>query len=273
MTRKHYGLLGIGLLTGFLMSPLVKVAADQGFYVIDSSARPGMLMSVSDTDPNVAVPATTDNAKSLVGVLGDEPTSFDIQDGQQNILTGGIRNTLVTTINGDIKKGDYITASSIVGLGGKLEGSGWVVGIAQGEFTDSSQGAVKLTVTDTNGTQHDVYVGSTPILIKVLYYDDRPAVKERDVSFIPEKLQKTIDTIAGRRASQVAVILASLVVLAGLFIGGLIAYTATRSGIVSTARQPLAKQAIIRKMLQSCLIAFAIVAASLAGAFVIVRIV
>lgn len=273
MKKKYIAVLGITSLLVTLLGPVLRAAADQGFYVIDKSARPGMLVTVSATDPNVAEPATMDKAAAMVGVLGDEPTSFDIQDGQQNVLTGGVRDTLVSTIYGDIKKGNYVTASSIVGFGGRLVGSGWVVGIAQADFNSSTQGAVKSSVSDATGKQQDVYVGSIPVLIKVLYYDETQAVKERDISFIPEDLQRAIDSIAGRRASQIAVVLASILLLVGLFIGGIITHSAIKNGIKSTARQPLAKKAIFLRMVQSCLIGLGIILATIIGAFVIVRII
>jgi len=272
MRKKYLGLIGMATLAVTLLGPAIRVVADQGFYVIDTAARPGMLMTVNANDPNVAEPATIEKAASMVGILGDQPTSFDIQDGQQNVLTGGVRNTLITSVYGDIKKGNYITASSIVGFGGKLTGSGWVVGIAQADFDSSTPGAVKSSVSDANGNQQDVYVGNIPVLIKVLYYDESQPLKERDVTFLPESLQKVTDSIAGRRASQIAVLLAAFLLASGLFIGGLIANSAVRNGIKSTARQPLAKQAIVLRMLQSCLIGLGIVITSVVGALVLIRI-
>lgn len=272
MKKRYVAWLSAGALLTILTVPIQKIAADQGFYVIDKSARPGMLMSVSANDPNVATPATTENAADMVGVLSDVPTSLDIQDGQQNILTGGVRNTLVTTIHGDIKKGNYITASSIVGFGGRLVGSGWVVGIAQADFDGNTPGAIKSTVADNAGVQQDVHAGNVPVLIKVLYYDESLALEERDISFIPEKLQKAVDTIAGRRASQIAILMAAFLLLVGLFVGGLITNSAIRNGIKSTARQPLAKQAILMRMVQSCLIGLGVILGSIIGAFVLIRI-
>lgn len=271
MIKKNLLWLGVGFLLAVLVISFSKVFADQGFYVIDKSARPGMLMSVSANDPNVAEPAKVDRAESMIGILGDEPTTLDIQDGQKNVLTGGVRNTLVTTINGDIKKGDYITATLVVGFGGKLHGSGWAVGIAQADFDSSTAGAIMSNIIDTSNKQQEVSVGSVPVLIKVLYYDETKPTKERDISFIPEKFQKALDAIVGRRASQLAMLMASILLLVGLFVGGTITNSAVRNGIKSTARQPLAKQAILWRMAQACLIGLGVIIGSLIGAFVLLR--
>lgn len=272
MARKYFGWLGVSLIAGLLLGPLSGVSADQGFYVINKAARPGMLMSVSATDPNVAEPASVDTAESLIGILGDQPTSFDFQDGQKNVLTGGVRNTLVTTVYGDIKKGDFITASSVIGMGAKLVGSGWVVGIAQSDFSSATQGAVTSMVTNEAGRQHEVYAGMVPVLIKVVYHDDMQSEKERDVSFIPESLLREIESITGRKASQFAVMLAFLLLIAGLVIGGLIVYSAVKNGITSISRQPLAKQVIMQRMIQSCIVAFALILASIVGALILIKI-
>lgn len=273
MKTKHFVWLIFALSIGITGLRANQVRADQGFYVVDPSTRTGMVMSVSQNDKNVAEPAIEETAPALVGVLGDQPTSFDIQDGQKNILTGGVRDTLVSTINGDIKKGDYITASFVRGIGAKLNGSGWVIGIAQSDFDSSSAGAVATSVDDQAGSQRTVHIGKVPVLIKVLYYDDSEPLKERDISFIPESFQSVIDSIAGKRASQMAVLMAGILLLAGLLIAGIIVYSAIKNGIVSTARQPLAKQAIVRRMVESCLIALGIIIISIFGALVIIRII
>jgi F0F1-type ATP synthase membrane subunit c/vacuolar-type H+-ATPase subunit K len=243
--------------------------ADQAFYVIDKSVRPGMLMSTT-ADPNVVEPATAANAASLVGVLNDENTTFDVQPGQMTVVTGGVRDALVTTIDGDIKSGDPISASSIVGFGSKLEGAGWIVGVAQGDMNSGTEGAIKSTVADSSGKQHEAYAGSVPVLIKVTYFD--PAAADRKRDFVPIKIQEAVESITGRHASQLAILLAFLILLAGFFVAGLIINSAIRSAIQATARQPLAKQAILRRMVQSCGLGVGLLIVAVFGALGILRI-
>lgn len=251
--------------------PVSLASADQGFYVTDTSAKPGMLMSLS-SNPEVAELATPERASSLVGILGEGVTSFDVQEDQVNIITDGVSSTLVSTIGGDIRVGDRITASSLAGIGSKLTGNGWVVGIAQASFDSSSTGAVKSSVTDVSGVKHDVYVGKIPVLVNVTNYNDTQTPEESDSSIIPNSLQKAVDSIAGKRASQIAVILAFLMLASGFFVAALIANAAIRNAIISTGRQPLAKQAILRRMVQACLLALGLLFVSVVGALILIRI-
>ncbi len=240
--------------------------ADQAFYVTDKSARPGMVVSLSK-NPSVVEPATPDNTASLLGVLGDSSAGLESQPGQITVHTEGASSTLVSTLTGDIEVGDHLTASSLSGFGSKLTGSGWIIGTAQASFNAQSAGALKSTITDAGGAKHDVYVGSIPVIIKVMFYSAVPS----DKSILPKNLQQVVDSIAGRHASQVAILLGFLLLIAGLIISGLIVSVTVKNAMQATARQPLAKGIILQRMVQSCAIALCILVGAVGGAFVIIH--
>ncbi len=254
-----------------LFVPMVALAG-HGFYVTDNSARSGMLVSLTN-NPGVVEPATDKNAASLVGVIGNSGTDLDVQPGQIAVQTDGVVQTLVSTLDGDIEVGDRISPSSVVGVGSRNSQGGWVLGSAQGSLSSSSAGAVKTTLKDAKGDSHEVYVGHIDVLIKVMYYNPSPTTTAipDSASLIPKRVQIIADSIAGKRASVLAVSLAGLLLLIGVIIAGYIISATIRSGLQSLARQPLAKKSIMRGMIQSLALAGFLLIGTIAGVLILIR--
>lgn len=63
------------------------------------------------------------------------------------VINSGDGYVLVTTSNGTIKKGDYITSSTIPGVGQKATKAGYTIGVAEEDYTASNKRAVgKISV-------------------------------------------------------------------------------------------------------------------------------
>lgn len=243
------------------------VYAGRGYFVLDKSIRPGMLVSLTK-NTEVVEPSNDKNMSTLIGVIGSSQTDFDVGKDQVSVQSDGVVDTLVSTVSGDVKVGDHIGPSSIVGFGAKVGSSGWAVGIAQESLDANSKGAVKSTVTDSIGIKHDVYVGTIPVAVHVVYVN----AQQSQPQAVPTKLQSIADSLAGKRASQLAIILGSLLLLAGFVISGIIVNAAVRNGLQSIARQPLAKQEIVNGMLRSFAMAIGILILATIGTLVIIRI-
>jgi hypothetical protein len=228
-----------------------------------------MLVSLTN-NPEVVEPASDNTSELLVGVIGKSLIDVDLQKDQTSIQTDGTIDTLVSTVNGNVKVGDRITTSTLKGIGAKLVGSGWTVGVAQGSLDSKTPAAVESTVTDANGIKHTVSVAHVPVLVKVTYFPQRGQDDSKTV--LPNAIQSVADSIAGRHASQAAVILGFLLLIAGLAIAGVIAAAAVKNGIQSSARQPLARPIIMRRMIQSFAMAVIILVTALVAALVIIRI-
>jgi hypothetical protein len=265
--------LGLPIVVLFAVAGILLPAvtqAGQGFYTVDKAVRSGMLVSLTQ-NPGVIEPASNKNESSLVGVVGTAPTDLGVEPDQVSVQTDGVVNTLVSTVSGDIKVGDHISPSIIVGFGAKSTGAGWIVGSAQGSLTAETKGAVKSTVTDANGEKHDVFVATIPVLVKVAQ-ENTQKQDDQNTILLPSKIQSIADSLAGRHASQVAVVLSFLTLLAGFVVAGIIVNAAVRNGIASIARQPLAKQAISKRMIQSFATALAILAGAMLSALVLIRV-
>lgn len=259
----QFGILAI--LASFMLN--TSVYASRAYYTIDTSVRSGMLVSLTK-NTEVVEPSSDKNVSTLLGVVGSAQTDFDVKKDQVSVQTDGIVDTIVTTVAGDIRVGDHIGPSSIVGLGAKVNESGWSVGIAQQSLDAHTKSAVKSTVTDSLGVKHEVYVTTIPVSVHVAYFN----AKQQPVKqAIPNRIQSLADSIAGKRVSQVAIVLGFLLLLAGFAIAGIIVNAAVKNGIQSIARQPLARQEISKRMIQSFAMASGILALACIGTVIIIR--
>jgi hypothetical protein len=259
--------LVLGLLA--VAAPLNASAASQSFDVAGNNIQTGMLVSLT---PNTGVvePASNQNVASLVGIVADDEQNFDRQPGQVNVKNDGVAAALVSTLGGDIRVGDRIAPSSIVGIGTKTTTSGWIVGVAQASLDAKTTGAVTSVVTDNRGGKHQVVVASIPVLIKVTYYTAGSAGARPSTA--SDKLQAAADRLAGKHVSALALVLSFLLLLIGIFLTGTVLYTAIRGGMQAVARQPLSKRVISAKVLQSFGMAIALLVVASLGALLLLRI-
>ena len=245
-------------------------SAGRGYYVTDQVIRTGMLVSLTQ-NMDVIEAANEERSTTLLGVAGPSSTDFDYQPGQVAVQTDGVVQALVSTLNGDIKIGDRIQPSFILGLGAKSIKNGWVVGVAQSSLDATTQGAKKTSFTDTSGQNHDVYVGTIPVIVQVTNYSGNLTNSNNDPTVIPHSVQKIADSIAGKRASTSAVILSFLLLLGGFSTAFYIIRVTVTNSIQGTARQPLARQAIGQTMQFSFLLAISLLVASIIGSLVIIK--
>lgn len=246
--------------------------ANKLFHSVDANMRPGMLVSLTK-NPEVVEPATDNNKSSLIGVTGSLPSPNSSGVKQWEVHTEGLAETLVSTIAGNISVGDHISTSSVVGFGAKSDGTSWIVGTAQASLDANTAGAIKTSVSDVYGTKHEVYLAFIPVEVNVVQENASSEAVGEQSSWLPNKVQTFANEVAGKKASQVAVILSFAIFMAGFVIAGIIVNTAVRNGISSTARQPLAKEAIVKRMVQSIIIAMAILVASIISSMIIIRII
>ena len=241
--------------------------------VSDPSAKQGMLMSMS-ANADVAEPASDKNAQSLLGILAPPEESLTLKPGDVNIKKDGVANTLVSTVDGDIKVGDRIKPSTLVGIGSKAEGPNWIVGIAQASLDSKTEGAIKSEVTDNTGAKREVYIAQIPVLVNVTYVNENSSAGEQsknEDSIIPSSIREVANKIAGREVNTAAIVASAALIIVGLFLAAQLVNNSTRAGFAAIARQPLSKSVIVTKVTQAFVIAGVIVVATLLVAYLILR--
>lgn len=237
-------------IVGLLSFPALAVASQsisQGFRA-EGSLGAGTIVSYTDEASKLTVgTASVDTKDRLAGVVGRNAL-VELSDGttQTQVVTSGETLALVTTINGDVSAGDKIAISPIRGVGMKAIESGPVVGTAQEPFS-SANDVHDVEVTDRSGKTQTVKVGLIAVQVAVAHFD----ADNQDKSVLPDFILQLARSISGgREVSVMRVVIAMVVLLAGILVIGTLVYASVRSSIVSIGRNPLAAKAVHRSLFE-----------------------
>ena len=170
--------------------------------------------------------------KDLFGVLVAEPILvLTVDDGGVPIARSGEVNVNVTTANGVIAAGDYITSSNIAGKGQRAgDGDTYIMGIALESFPASGD-----TAQFENGS---VAGGSIRVLLSI-------GTKEQAaLTLQPEQLPTESGITEATLLNVIQYIVASFVALGAVYIAFKNFGSNIKDGIISIGRNPLAKSSI-----------------------------
>jgi hypothetical protein len=214
-------------------------------YGTDNKLSVGTIVSLKDNAADKVEPSTTNNSDNILGVvINTENSLLAVTDGsnsQAQVATSGTSPVLVSDINGDINKGDHITASQIAGVGMKANGNVRIVGIALTKMSDGT----KQTYKDKAGKEHTVNVGSVPLQIGVAYF-----FKEPEKTLIPSAIQNVANALAGRQVSALPILLGAGIFLVTIIVVVSIIYSMIKSSIISIGRNPMSQSAVYRDLIQ-----------------------
>ncbi|MBI2593630.1 hypothetical protein HYW44_03230 [Candidatus Daviesbacteria bacterium] len=122
---------------------------------------------VSYTDQGVVL-SERDHDDKVFGVIDLNPlVSYKRQDGSgMSIVRNGTVDVNVSTANGPIKAGDFITTSFFKGKGEKSTVSGYIIGVALQDFGDADGETASYTPPEGGGAKQ-VKVGKINLAIKI----------------------------------------------------------------------------------------------------------
>lgn len=226
-------------------------AVTQG-YSSNSPLQLGMIVKLDDKDPTKVEPLTQDSASQMQGVVvaandASVTLSNDTNNNQVFVASFGHFDVLVSNQNGPIKSGDYISISSLAGVGMKADSTqSVVIGKAVGSFDGTSNVQGTTTVKDDGGRNVTVSFGRIPVNISISH---NPLQQEIDNN-LPGFLRKASLFIANKPVSSVRVYISLVVLLVTTIIAGSLLYGGIRNGLIAIGRNPLAKKSITRNLLQ-----------------------
>lgn len=192
----------------------------------------------------------------MAGVIVTEPAvavnMVQTEKGYAFVTTG---NTLlnVTTQNGEIKKGDPITTSTIPGAGIKSTQAGYIIGTAQEEYTETDKNKVG-----------SIFVTLNP---RFAYPQSQTKASARFLDIF----NLTAAASYQQPSLFIKYALASLVVIVSFVIGFFSFGRIASNGITALGRNPLAAKIIQLGIVFNVLIALAIVFSGLFLAYLIIR--
>jgi hypothetical protein len=222
------------------------------------------LVSLKSDSSDEVIPATHENADSLLGVVVSANTSslslINNLSNQVQIATSGTLRVLVSDINGTISRGDFITASPITGVGMRATNNARIVGVAQGPI----EGATTETIKSSDNTEQTVTIGEVPVLVNVSSYFKQP-----DKTLIPSTIQNIANAVAGRNVNTLPIIISAGIFVVSLIVAVIIIYSMIRNAIISVGRNPLSQSAVYRNVIQMSGLVILILAASFIAIYLV----
>jgi hypothetical protein len=233
-------------------------------YSTSSDLALSSLVSLKSDSSDEVIPATHENADSLLGVVVSADTSslslINNLANQVQIATSGTLRVLVSDINGTISRGDFITASPITGVGMKATNNARIVGVAQGPI----EGATTETIKGSDNSEQTVTIGEVPVLVNVSSYFKQP-----DKTLIPSTIQNIANAVAGRNVNTLPIIISAGIFVISLAIAVIIIYSMIRNAIISVGRNPLSQSAVYRNVIQMSGLVILILAASFIAIYLV----
>lgn len=226
-------------------------AVTQG-YGTDTTLQKGMLVRLKDKDATKVVPLTSATAAEMQGVVvaandASVTLSSNTNSGQVFVATYGHFDALVSNQNGPIKSGDYITISSLDGVGMKADSlQSTVLGKAAGNFDGTANVQGSTSVKDEGGHAVTVAFGRIPVDISISHNP----LQQNSANNLPGFLKQASQFIANKPVSSSRVYIGLVVLFISTVIAGSILYGGIRSGLVAIGRNPLAKKSISRNLVQ-----------------------
>ena len=181
----------------------------------------------------------------MFGILQERPLLvYRVRASEgKPVIRGGIAQVNVTTFDGPIKYGDYITSSSIPGKGQKASESGYILGVALAEF--SGEGAEQIQ-DPLGGT---VAVGKIPIAIKIEYTElTNPRFAGRLFGFVGQSFLENVKD-PKQLGLVIRYIAAGLIILLTFTFGFLTFSRSVAKSVEAIGRNPLAKSTIQLSMI------------------------
>lgn len=244
MKKLLFFVLPILLATNYLL-PTVH-AQSQGievtsvYEITDTEAIDGDIVKTSE---NGLIRTSIGFDNKMFGVIAEQPLLvYRTETKGKPIIRSGIAQVNVTTLNGPIKYGDYITSSVVAGKGQKAIESGYTLGVALASF--SGEGGQEI-----DGPRGKVSLGKIPVAIKIEYMElTSPRFVGRLFGFIATAFLENVSD-PKQLGNIIRLIAAGLVVLLSFTFGFLTFSKSIAKSIEALGRNPLAKSTIQLSMI------------------------
>lgn len=174
----------------------------------------------------------------MFGIIQDQPLLvYRTEIPGKPVIRSGVAEVNVTTLNGSIKYGDYITSSTVAGKGQKALESGYTLGMALAAFT--GEGAQTI-----DGPRGKVEIGKIPVAVRIEYTElTNPRFAGRLFGFIGTAFLENVSD-PKQIGNVVRFVAAGLVILLSFTFGFLTFSRSIAKSIEALGRNPLAKSTI-----------------------------
>ncbi len=223
-------------------------------YSGNSGIQIGMIVQLQSKATNTITTLNQNSISNMLGVVVPANSATvaltpDNQTTQQFfVASSGRYNVLVSSENGPINSGDYITISSLDGIGMKADSNQTLVlGRATGNFNSASNQIGNVTVVDKSGAKKQVAIGLIPVSLSIAHNP----LATKAVDYVPSFLAKAASTIATKPVSAARIYLGLLTLMVSTVLTAILLYSGIKSGMISIGRNPLSRNSIIRSLIQT----------------------
>lgn len=234
------------LLVFFVFSlPAVASTTISEEFSTKESFTAGSLVSINREDPSSVELATIGNGAYLFGVVIAEDegsVTFSKNNASTTVALTGEVQVFVSDANGQVKKGDFVGASWLEGVGMKsLETDKQkLLGVALEDF-DASR-AKNYGDIDTSTGEQNIHID----VITVRLFDKEGMVKSDSSA---SGLEKVLNGVAGKQVSLAKVLASSILFLITLIVAGMFIMSSIRGSFISIGRNPMASASIYKSLL------------------------
>ncbi|HET8671128.1 MAG TPA: hypothetical protein VFM05_11020 [Candidatus Saccharimonadales bacterium] len=243
-------------------------------YQSDEPLQIGMIVKLKEGDAAKVVPLPQDEIPDMLGVVvsgNESPVSLSNPDAKQEVFvaTYGRYDVLVSTQSGSIREGDFVTISSLKGVGMRAETvQELVIGKALRNFDGGSTAVTKMTLDTSNG-KREVFIGRIPVEVSVGH---NPLYSKDKEQGVPKFLSKAANFVTDRPVTAFRIWASVTALLVSVLVAGTILIAGVRSGMIATGRNPLAKGAIIKSLIQVTIMSLIVFVIGLFAVYLLLRI-
>jgi hypothetical protein len=243
-------------------------------YLTDQKLQNGMIIRLVPKDTSKVEALKKGEIADMLGVIvssTDAPLSVsDPTKRQVFVATYGKYDVLVSNENDVIKPGDFVTISSVDGVGMRSDGNyQLILGKALLGFAGTNDAESHLTLTDSNGGKRNVALRRIPVEISVAH---NPVYTGDSIVGVPRFLSNVARAVTSKPITAVRIYACVAVLFLSLVVAGGVMYSGVRTGMNSIGRNPLAKKSITRNLITVILMGLIVVAIGLIAVYLLLRI-
>lgn len=249
------GLLSVFAVAAFFMSALPVAASE-----LSNGTAIGITITGEKVQNGDIISATADGYKKttspydsqIFGVVTTKPAVYLSDTTSPNdvpVISVGQVRVKVSSQNGNIKKGDFITSSEIPGVGQKATDNGFILGTAEQDFSNNDTRKVGLIMV----TLHPHFAKLTNDITRNMF----------------QSFNLGFEAARSTPLGLVRYVVAGTITLLSFFFGFRFFARSSNRGVEAIGRNPLAKQAILLSVFINSMVTIAIMFFGVAIAYLI----
>lgn len=236
----------------------------------------GTIVQPSVHNASTVIAAQSSNILSIIGVVVSPklstatltPQNSTAGSSQVYVATAGRYDVLVSNQNGPINSGNYITLSSLKGIGMKATAlQPIVVGTALANFNGQQNVIKKMSIQSSSGQHRLVSIGSIMVNIHIIH---NPLIINQ-TAYVPKILSTAATAVANKSVSAIKIYLGVIILLSSAVITGSMLYAGIKNGMQAIGRNPLSKRTILTNLFQTILLSILIFAVAIFGVYLLIK--